>query len=171
VRSFKFVRLGKLLGARRSKFGSRATYYDGKTLHSTVRDCLPPGPSQCHICSRRSEHSSSVWYQSRDEATCASVLDMKLRAGRIRFWRRSKSVLLVDAPRASDRIRYRPDFDVWITSDPRTDEPDERLEVKGGLAGVAYSGKLKIRLYRDAVRRGDQPPLRVIDNRGHELNL
>lgn len=154
---------------KKSKYNAVWSYYDGAILHASgLKDCL--GPVLCRICSKRKEHDSSLWYRSKAEAVRAQELDKLLAHGTIRAWRRSKSILLVDAPKASDRIRYQPDFDVWVDHDPPS-LPNYRIEQKGGRTGIAYSGKIKIRMYRKLVRNGLQPPLMVIDAKGKEIDV
>lgn len=81
-------------------------------------------------------------YDSRGEAEYARHLDLLQAAGRIREWRRGRKWLLLDAPRARDRVTYTPDFEV--------------VDAAGNLRVLDYKGvltdvfKLKAKMWRHA---------------------
>lgn len=150
------------------KYRSAWTYYNGRILHTTGSGCAPLPPERCPICTNpQTKADRKHWYQSRSEARFASKLDMECKLGLIRQWQRSPNLLLVDGLRR-DRIRYKPDFDVWVASDP-SGPPDRRYEVKGAKAMIAPQSLLRIKLYRAAAARGEQPPLYVVNGDGVEL--
>ncbi len=52
-------------------------------------------------------------FDSMGEAEYANHLDLLKSSGKILDWKRPKTFILLDAPRACDRIKYTPDFEVW----------------------------------------------------------
>ena len=83
-------------------------------------------------------------YDSKLEAAYAAHLDLLLAAGEIAGWRRGREWVLLPGKKRTDRITYRPDFEVWT-------QPDERdltlQDTKGKLTPVF---KLKAKLFRHA---------------------
>lgn len=87
-----------------------------------------------------------VRYSSLGEAEYAWRLDQKVATGEIAYWERPKPIVLVDAPRARERVTMVPDFHVTLHG--------------GGSYYVDYKGsritetpvfRLKVRLWRNAV--------------------
>jgi hypothetical protein len=157
-----------------SKYGAKWTYFDGQTLHTTGTDCV--APVVCPICSTRKPSMARLWYPSRAEALCAQRLVARFLRGEIGSWRRSTSIVLLDAPARRDRITYKPDFDVWmpLTGDAIPAEgrpPDYRIEVKGSSRAMSRDAALRIRMYRALARDGQQPPLVVQDRDGREIDV
>lgn len=95
-------------------------------------------------------------YDSHGEATYAQHLDALKATGRIRDWQRGKVWVLVDAPKARDRITYRPDFEVWDAAGFRV------IDYKGMLTDVF---RLKAKLWK-AVR--PDIPLYIVKADGTE---
>lgn len=159
------------------KYGNRWTYYNGKILHTTGSGCAPLPPTRCPICTNQAIKLDRVhWYQSRSEARFAAKLDAWLAEGKILRWRRSSAIVLSPAKRREDRVQYKPDFDVW--DDPAgswqvpfsdNPKPDRRYEAKGALEMVSQQGWVRIKLYRAAVERGEQPPLVLVNGDGRVL--
>lgn len=161
---------------QRSKYGARWTFYDGGVVHTTGRDCPrviggEVDPGRCPVCRARTSKDSARWYPSRYEAKHAARLDAQVRVGTIRGWRRSKSILLVDGPTRKDRVRYKPDFDVFMESDPQGGAPDCRIEVKGSPMAMSRDAFVRIRMYCALVREGKQPPLFVLNGDGVEIDV
>jgi len=79
-------------------------------------------------------------YDSRGEAEYARTLDLQKAVGAITDWRRGTVWTLLPGARRTDRIEYRPDFEVW--------------DAAGGLRAVDFKGvetpvfKLKAKLWR-----------------------
>lgn len=163
--------------AKYQRFGGGWTYCNEGILHTTARDCGPLPVDRCPICGdSKVKADRPHWYQSRSEARFAWTLDMWLRAERILRWRRGVPIVLSAAAKRVDRITYRPDFEVW--DDPngswrtpfdQNPRPDRRYEVKGARRMISQQGWLRIKLYRAAVARGEQPPLHLVDGNGNDL--
>jgi hypothetical protein len=150
------------------KYGNKYTYYDGRMLHTVGTDCVPG--FRCPICDNPAiKADRSRWFQSRDEALFVAKCDLDLKLGHIRAHARSPIIVLSPGER-SERVTYRPDRDVWVTSDP-AGAPDRRYEVKGARGMISQQGLMRIKLYRAAVARGEQPPLFVVNKDGEEIDL
>jgi hypothetical protein len=164
------VSLRQVLGrSTRSKFGSHWTYYNGGPLHTCGRDCIAatcPYQLEPHIKTDRVN-----WYPSRAEATYAQHLDWMKQVGLIIVWARCSSIVVHDAVKRADRITYKPDFDVWEHYPLIPVMPDYRVEVKGSRLAMSRDVSLRIRLYRDLVERGEQPPLRVVNAKGEPIDV
>lgn len=153
-----------------SKYGNVWTYYNGTYLHSTGRDCGPLPVERCPVCGDATiKADRGHWYPSRSEASFAAKLDERVKTGLVIRWSRSKNLTLSEAPDRSDRVVYKPDFDVWLKSSNASPVPDVRYEVKGARRMISQQGWLRIKLYRAAVARGEQPPLHLVDGNGNDL--
>jgi hypothetical protein len=80
-------------------------------------------------------------YDSRGEAAYAAHLDLLVAAGELRWWRRGKPLVLLDAPTAGDRITYRPDFVI----SPAPDAEVGFVDFKGVQTQVF---RVKVRLWK-----------------------
>lgn len=95
-------------------------------------------------------------YDSLGEAEHAWMLDQKIATGEIVYWERPKPIVLVDAPRARDRVTIKPDF--WVIP---ADRPGNRSsesytysyyeDYKGSTTTETVAWKLKVRLWRQRV--------------------
>lgn len=95
-------------------------------------------------------------YDSLGEAEHAHVLDQKLAKGEIIHWERPKAIVLVDAPRARERVTFKPDF--WVIPADRPGNLSAESYVysyyedyKGSTATETAAWKLKMRLWRARV--------------------
>lgn len=158
-------RLGIPLRPSRAKFASSWTYYRHlQQFHTTGRDCPVANPTICPVCSDAIVKADRAhWYQSRTEALFAQRLDTQQAAGDILRWERGRSVVVLDAKTRHDRLTYKPDF--FVTLDVSASAPcgpHLAIEVKGGRAMIDTASKMRIRLYRALVARGEQPPLKIM---------
>lgn len=100
---------------------------------------------------KKTEYDGQV-YPSRAEAHYAAALDLSVAAGVLRSWCRPAPVVLLDAPRARDRITYQPDFHC-VTPDGS----EYWVDVKGVLTPVF---RLKQKLWK---ARFPDRDLRVVE--------
>ncbi len=106
---------------------------------------------------RRTEYRGIV-YASAAEATYAADLNAKMADGKILDWHRPGPIVLVDGPKAADRITYTPDFLVQLAPDAW-----EWVEVKG-VETPAW--RLKLKLWKAF---GPPRPLRIVYGDGREV--
>lgn len=78
-------------------------------------------------------------FDSRGEAEYARHLDLLKAAGHIKDWQRGRVWVLLDAPKARDRVTMRPDFEVWDNRGYRV------LDFKGMLT---REFRLKVKLWK-----------------------
>jgi hypothetical protein len=82
-------------------------------------------------------------YDSLGEAEYAWKLDQMEKAGTIAFWQRGTTMVLVDAPRARDRITYKPDF--WIMP---TTGWSYFVDYKGSRVTETAAWRIKVKLWK-----------------------
>lgn len=93
-------------------------------------------------------------YDSAGEAEYAWKLDQRLKAGEIVHWERPSAFLLLDAPKARDRITYKPDF--WIIPAPAGDSPRDYtwsyyVDFKGSHITETTAWRMKVKLWKQTV--------------------
>jgi len=82
-------------------------------------------------------------YDSIGEAEYACKLDQMEKAGTIAYWQRGTPMVLVDAPRARDRITYKPDF--WIMP---TTGWSYFVDYKGSRVTETAAWRIKVKLWK-----------------------
>ena len=155
---------------RRNKYHALPTFYYRGTLHPL---CDEPVRKGCAICASRGPATREYWYDSKGEAEYAAKLDEREKNGEIFDWERGKPIVLLDAPKARERITYTPDFWIWPTehdsyhvdfkSAPRVTRDGKR---KGGITETR-DFKLKVKLWRQNIAS----ELRVAYSDGSEVVL
>lgn len=93
-------------------------------------------------------------YDSIGEAEYAHKLDILLNSGQIKLWQRGTAMVLVDAPKARDRITYKPDF--WIVP---ASGYSYFVDYKGSKATETAAWKIKVKLWK---QRYPKDELRVV---------
>lgn len=97
-----------------------------------------------------------VTYDSKGEALHAWKLDQMLASGEIIYWERPKPIVLVDAPRARERITFTPDFYVIPADRPGNLSSESYtysyyVDYKGSTQTETAAWKLKVKLWRQRV--------------------
>jgi hypothetical protein len=107
----------------------------------------------------RTEYDGTL-YASKAEAEYAFNLDLRSLAGAVLYWNQPEEPLvLLDAPKAADRITYTPDFFVVLA-----DQSWEYVEVKGM---ETPDWRLRLKLYKANGPPGI--PLRIVYGDGREV--
>src|SRR6266511_1010249 len=86
-------------------------------------------------------------FDSLGEAEYAAKLDVLVTAGELVDWEQPKPVVLVDAPKARERITYKPDF--WVC--PADSTYSYYVDYKGSRITETAVWKLKVKLWRQHV--------------------
>lgn len=99
-------------------------------------------------------------YDSAGEAEYAARLDLRCASGEIVDWERPKPIVLLDAPKARDRVTYRPDFYVI----PNVGF-GYYVDYKGSRITETAAWRIKVKLWKQNERL---PELRVAYPTGEE---
>lgn len=95
-------------------------------------------------------------YDSAGEAEYAQKLELMRVAGEIADWERPKPIILLDAPKAGDRISYRPDF--YVIRNAPTEFAALKpmptgyyVDYKGSRATETPLWRVKVKLWRQKI--------------------